>query len=573
MGGTEYYNVMLATELKKRGFDVRLFIGERTRRSSYLNILRENNIFYMESEKFHTDYSDRSIENEFIFNVLDYFENWTPDIIHASPAGKLIVAFLENKNHPDIPIVATEYTTPSSETAHWYPTDLKKYVNQIDAFVATCKASAKGIRDFHKYENDIYIIRHFIKGPKIVKKGQIKNSVGCVARLSAEKGIDFLLGAWKYVVRSVPDASLHIYGHGPDENHLKDMVKALGILESVRFWGTFEPKVGIGAIVGRHKIFVQPSLFESIPTSLIELMGCGRAIIASDVGGIKELINKNTGVLLQSASTDKLADAIVKVLQNTELQDKYSKNAKSLFDNNYSLTKNINKMIALYKMIISKYRKIRISKQLYCFLNGTNIMTKEEIQLLLETISGNVPKSFDFDTKYAFYKFFELVILPEVLSISPITLSGYHGIEHTKMVGRFCLDLSIALNQNPIPSLFAAALHDCARTNNYYDEEHGPNAVPVAKKLFEKDVALLLSKKEQEQIIYAIKNHTVGTNAKDVISAILWDSDRIRLSWDRGYKSEFFSTEIGKKIASLSIKERKYIFLQHKKLCDRLIKE
>ncbi|MCQ2562663.1 MAG: glycosyltransferase family 4 protein, partial [Alphaproteobacteria bacterium] len=107
LGGTEYYNMMLATELKKHGFDVRIFIGEKPRQTPYLDILKENSIEYIESKRFHDDYSDRSIEKEFIVSILDYFQYWTPDIIHASPAGKLIVAYLENKKHPNIPIVAT----------------------------------------------------------------------------------------------------------------------------------------------------------------------------------------------------------------------------------------------------------------------------------------------------------------------------------------------------------------------------------------------------------------------------------------------------------------------------------
>lgn len=571
LGGTEYYNVILATELKKRGCDVRVFIGEKSQQNAYLDILKEHSIEYTAPTKYHTDYSDRSIEKEFMLSILDYFQKWKPDIIHASPAGKLIVAFLENEKHPNIPIVATEYTTPSPKTAHWYPPDLNDYVNNIDAFIATCAASANGIRNFHKYENDIHLIGHLIKKPIVTKTKNIKNSVGCVARLSPEKGIDFLLGAWQFVIKKIPDATLHIYGHGPDEEHLRGASLALNIAKNVHFCGTFSPKTGIGSIAGRHKVFIQPSLFESIPTSLIELMGSSRAIIATDVGGIKEVINKNTGILLKSISLEKMANAIVSLLQNPKTQYRYAKNAQQLFNTQYSLKVNITKVLNLYKNIIAKYNAKH--QKLEQLLHKFNCMSQNEILLLINASNGKLPEKFDFDTYYTFYKFFELVILPEVLKISPITLSGYHGIEHTKMVGRFALDLSVALNQNPIPGLFAAALHDCARKHNYYDEEHGPNAVPVANKLFKKDISLFLNKKEQSQIITAIKNHTIGMNATDIISAILWDSDRIRLSWDRTYKPEFFSTAPGRKIASMSETERNSILNKHKKLCDRLKKD
>ena len=44
LGGTEYYNVILATELKKRGCDVRVFIGEKSQQNAYLDILKEHSI-------------------------------------------------------------------------------------------------------------------------------------------------------------------------------------------------------------------------------------------------------------------------------------------------------------------------------------------------------------------------------------------------------------------------------------------------------------------------------------------------------------------------------------------------
>ncbi|MCQ2562619.1 MAG: glycosyltransferase, partial [Alphaproteobacteria bacterium] len=443
-----------------------------------------------------------------------------------------------------------------------------KYVNYIEAFVATCKTSAMGIRQFHKYQNKIHLIGHFIKKPIVTKIKPIINSVGCVARLSPEKGIDFLLGAWQLVIKKIPDATLHIYGHGPDENHLRELSRALNIEKNVYFCGTFSPKTGIGSIAGRHKVFIQPSLFESIPTSLIELMGCNRAIIATDAGGIKEVINKNTGILLKDISLEKMANAIVHLLQNPNLQYQYAKNAQQLFNTKYSLKINIAKVISLYKSVISNHNARH--QKLEQLLRKIDCISQDETLLLIDASNGKLPEKFDFDTYYTFYKLFELVILPEVLKISPITLSGYHGIEHTKTVGRFALDLSIALNQNPIPALFAAALHDCARKHNYYDEEHALNAIPVAKKLFTKDIALLLNKKEQHQVIEAVRNHTVGKNATDIISGILWDSDRIRLSWDRTYQPEFFSTAPGRKIASLSPIKRTPILKKHKRLCDKL---
>lgn len=98
VGGTEYYNTTLAIELKKRGIDVRVFIGEKTKLTYWTNILSKYNIPYYEPTKQHSVLSSRQIETNFIRNrVISILDKWQPDVIHCSPAGKMLLAFLETK--------------------------------------------------------------------------------------------------------------------------------------------------------------------------------------------------------------------------------------------------------------------------------------------------------------------------------------------------------------------------------------------------------------------------------------------------------------------------------------------
>ena len=359
VGGTEYYNVMLATELKKRGIDVRLFIGEKTALKYWTNILQRNGINYYEPEEYHQDFSNRKIEEAFMPFVIENLKAWKPDIIHCSPAGKMFLAFITNNSRPNIPIVATEYTTPSPATAHWYQPDLSKYINKINALIATCKTSLKGTRNFHKYTGHVEIIRHFIIHKEKEPVKSIKDSVGCVARFSPEKGVGFLIGAWQKVIKKHPTAKLYLYGHGPAEDYLKNLTKSLGLENNICFCGVFSPSAGIESIVNKHAIFVQPSIFESISTSTIELMGHSRAIIATSAGGTKELINKKTGILVPVASTDALSRNIIKLLKQPSLCRYYGANARRAFVSEYNMDTNISKLLKLYDNVINKHNTTR----------------------------------------------------------------------------------------------------------------------------------------------------------------------------------------------------------------------
>lgn len=356
LGGTEYYNFMLASSLKKRGIEVKVFIGERPKYKYWTNLLKENDIKFFYPRKRHKDLNSREIEKEFIKDVVEILKQWSPDIIHSNPPGKMLVSYFECCNL-NIPIVATEWTTPAENTSHWYPPELKKYVNMIDVFIATCEEVKKGILDYHKYKGEILMLPHLIYESHTLEYNQENIwSVGVISRLSPEKGLDFLLGSWFKVQKIYPNAILHIYGHGNDEEHLKNLAKALGIEKNIVFEGIYKPVTGIDDISKKHMIFIQPSLFESIPTSIIELMARRKIIIATNVGGIGELINNNLhdGFLVEPASTNSLFDALNKIFSNPEKYSNFKENAYKIYKQRYDLNKTIDKLISCYECICKR---------------------------------------------------------------------------------------------------------------------------------------------------------------------------------------------------------------------------
>lgn len=149
-----------------------------------------------------------------------------------------------------------------------------------------------------------------------------------------------------------------------------------------------------------------------------------------------------------------------------------------------------------------------------------------------------------------YFNFYQKKVLPVVEKLATQKKEGYHGLHtHTDAVVFRAIDYALELGQNPMPALFAAACHDMARTHDFYDEMHGPNAVPLAKKVMEK-FKDKLTEEEQNSVCYAIRNHTEGTQTNDYVAACLWDADRTRLAWERGYNEIFFNTTYAKKMAS-----------------------
>lgn len=131
----------------------------------------------------------------------------------------------------------------------------------------------------------------------------------CVGRLITVKGHLVLLRALAEAREGVPGLTLDIAGHGPLGTALRVYARELGLSDAVRFLGFVSP---VQAAIERAAIVVVPSLGEGFGMVALEAMERGRAVIASAVGGLPEIIaDGETGVVVPAGDAGALAEAIV----------------------------------------------------------------------------------------------------------------------------------------------------------------------------------------------------------------------------------------------------------------------
>ena len=155
--------------------------------------------------------------------------------------------------------------------------------------------------------------------------------------------------------------------------------------------------------------------------------------------------------------------------------------------------------------------------------------------------------------KNLYIKYFNQELLPTIRKISWQEKNhlDYHGIWHTEQVALFAIDISIGEKENPLPSLLAAALHDCARKSDYGDKDHAKNCKPIATNFLDnlyKD-RNLITEQDRNQIIHAVMNHnTSGGGVKNPVLDCLQDADSMRLWWEKeDQKKKEWKTENRKK--------------------------
>ena len=140
-------------------------------------------------------------------------------------------------------------------------------------------------------------------------------------RLSHEKGIDSLISISQ---KLTDDIHLIILGAGPEEEKIKDLVKNH---KNIHFFGYQNKNQTISLIRGSD-ILIHPSLYEGISSTILESMACKTAIIASDVGGNRELIENNqNGIIIESHNIDSFVEQIINLFDNEQLRQLLVDNA------------------------------------------------------------------------------------------------------------------------------------------------------------------------------------------------------------------------------------------------------
>ena len=136
---------------------------------------------------------------------------------------------------------------------------------------------------------------------------------GIVARLSEEKGHNYLFEAFYRVLQQNPNARLLVVGDGPLKESLLKQRSALGLDKEVIFTGA---QRNIPAYLSIFDVFVLSSTRESFPLAAREAMAAGRPVIAPRIGGCPEVVDdENTGLLFEAANSDDLSRQMLYILE------------------------------------------------------------------------------------------------------------------------------------------------------------------------------------------------------------------------------------------------------------------
>ncbi|MDE2589713.1 MAG: GT4 family glycosyltransferase PelF, partial [Patescibacteria group bacterium] len=298
------------------------------------------------------------------------------DIIHCSLAWFPSLVAIYAKRESNCPVIVTEhgvayreiilfhnafmFDEPSKLFSKVVSHNLVRLIYSVaDLIMPVCQVNKNWEKKLGVDEAKIKVAYNGINTSKFkplqVVREDKRPTIVTVARVIAYKDITCLIQAVKYAKQQIPDLQCLIYGTSTElEYSQKCMraVKELHLEDNVKFMGgTKEPEKAYNAA----DAVVITSLTEGFPFTIIEAMACGKAVVASDVGGVREAL-KGCGLLVRSRRPFHLAQAIVQVIKDENLRRQFEQAALKRAHDEFTLEKCSEQYKKEYEELMESYK-------------------------------------------------------------------------------------------------------------------------------------------------------------------------------------------------------------------------
>jgi glycosyltransferase involved in cell wall biosynthesis len=295
------------------------------------------------------------------------------DIVHCSlawlPAMVAISAKMEHGCH----ILITEHGVAFRELLLYYNAYLRDEPSNIfwkmfssnvvrtvyfmaDVIAPVCYANARWEESLGVERSKIRVIYNGVDTGKfrpLEVSRDLRPTVVCIGRVDVFKDIVNLIQSINHVKKRYQDVQCLIYGASTDlEYSLRctNLVKTLKLDDNVRFMGKVkDPEIAYNAA----DVVVISSITEGFPFAIIEAMACGKGIVATDVGGIREALD-GCGLLVRSSHPQELAGAIVRLMDDKPLREKLGAAALRKVQERFTLENSLRQYAEQYELLSSR---------------------------------------------------------------------------------------------------------------------------------------------------------------------------------------------------------------------------
>ena len=374
LGGAQENTLITCKLLAERGHDVTLVTGPALGPEGDLYEQAENQAF-----KFVIfDNLRRQINPHYdiaaYIAIKDLLNHLKPDIVHTHSAKAGILGrFAAHALRPKPAVVHTIHGL----AFHPYQKELinqfyiaveKAAARRTDAFISvadamTAQAIAAGIGSSDKFTTAYSAIEedNFLNPTPAEQLNQFRHKyailpdaivVVTIARLFHLKGHEYIIESAKGLAEQFPNVIWLFVGDGILADKFKNMIHDLGLGHRFRFTGLLPPKM-MPLVIQASDVLVHCSLREGLARTLPQAMLAGRPVVSFDVDGAKEVVNENTGRLIEPKNVEQLTAACAELIDDGALREKLGARGRESVKDKFSPDTMVNTIESVYRRLVS----------------------------------------------------------------------------------------------------------------------------------------------------------------------------------------------------------------------------
>lgn len=350
IGGTETQGLQFVEEMQKRGHSC-LVLAQRDH-----PLFKEEEIHQgIRIKRFDFNAIVKHRDLKLTGSIKGFLEwvvkDFKPDVVYLNTLGNgSAFAFLLFRGLFSCLTVATIHA-PYYEDV--FPPLVEKICFQIDQ---VCCASKWGLREMERLlpniKNKLKLISYGLSLPRMAPSPLSFSppTILLLGRLSSEKGFEVGIEAFALLKKKGVDAHLLIAGEGDERPFLEFLVRKFELRDFVEFTGGIRRDgESVFSVINSATIVVMPSHFEAFGLVALESMRMGRPVIASNVGGLPEIVSdKVNGLLVPPENAELFCSSILHLLENPQETIEMGRRGRAWAMANYLLEENVNEYEKLF---------------------------------------------------------------------------------------------------------------------------------------------------------------------------------------------------------------------------------
>lgn len=315
---------------------------------------------------FYTIPEKRKIDWQAIHILRDLLVKYQIDILHCHGYKADCLGLLLSKWHKIKLVTTTHGWVGLSLKERFYYWLDKKAIRYYDRIISVCEVMRNYLLSIGISSEQVITIHNAIDVEDFKKKNEVGDIraelnlssdvpiVGVVGRINKEKGHNILLLVAKRAISKIKGAHFLIVGEGPEKNNLEVLAEKLGIKNNIIFLGQ---RNDIKNIYKTIDLLVSMSYREGLPNVILEAQAMEVPVIATDVGGVGEIIDNGVnGLLYRPRDIDGIADGIYTLLTDSNIAAKFAREGRRIICEKFSFDERMKKIEKVYLEVMGQGR-------------------------------------------------------------------------------------------------------------------------------------------------------------------------------------------------------------------------